>query len=139
NPPTVCVVLLLDPAAYQSSQQNQKLTSRMANSEVMIAGKVLQRTKDGLLVSTADNHLVLVVDAPNLIDDDPISVLGYFIGTYESMKNTGVQKTVRKSTCNRTAAIDYGAPLAAEEAKAEAQKRADNPPTPPSAPPADQK
>src|SRR5437899_8342653 len=47
NPPTVCVVLLLDPSAYQSSQQNQKLASHMANSEILIAGKVLQRTKDG--------------------------------------------------------------------------------------------
>jgi hypothetical protein len=138
NPPTVCVVLLLDPAAYQSSQQAQKLASRMANSEALIAGKVLQRTKDGLLVSTSDNHLVLVVDGPNLIDDDAISVAGYYIGTYEFMQSNGVQKTVRKYTCDKNAAIEHWSPLAAEEAKAEAQKRADNTQAP-SSPPTDQK
>jgi hypothetical protein len=139
NPPTVCVVLLLDPAAYQSSQQSQKLVSHMANSELLITGKVLQRTKDGLLVSTADNHLVLVADGPNLIDDDAISVAGYYIGNYEFTQINGAQKTVRKYTCDRNAAVEHWAPLAAEEAKAEAQKRADNAQNAPEGSPSEQK
>jgi hypothetical protein len=139
NPPTVCVVLLLDPAAYQSTQQNQKLASRMANSEMPIAGKVLQRTKDGLLVSTSDNHLVLVVDGPNLIDDDAISVVGYYIGNYEFTQVNGVPKTVRKYTCDKNAAVEHWAPLAAAEAKAETQKRADNPQSPAPGPAAEPK
>ena len=136
NPPNVCVVVLLDPSAYQSNQQAQKLGAHMSGSEAVISGKVLQKTKDGLLFTTADGHTILVTDAPNLIDDDPISVTGYAIGTYEFSLPNGTSKTVRKYTCDRTTAIDYWTPLAAAEATVEAQKRAEtvskapNPPAP---------
>jgi hypothetical protein len=125
EPPTVCVVVLLDPAAYQSNQQAQKLAAHVGNSETAITGKVLQKTKDGLLVAAADGHTLLVIDGPNLIDDDPISVTGYAIGTYEFSLPNGTPKTVRKYTCDRTAAIDYWAPLATAEATAEARRRAE--------------
>ena len=125
NPPTVCIVLLLDPAAYQSNQQAQRLAAHMANSETLITGKVAQKIKDGLLVSTGDGHTILVTDGPNLIDDDTISVPGYLIGNYEYSLPNGTLKTVRKYTCDRTTAIDHWAPLATAEATMEAQKRAE--------------
>jgi hypothetical protein len=126
NPPTVCVVLLLDPAVYQSNQQAQKLAAHISTAETLINGKVLQKTKDGLLVTCADGHSVLITDGPpNLIDDDPISVVGYVIGTYEFSLPNGTPKTVRKYTCDRTVAVDYWAQLATAEATAEARKRAE--------------
>jgi len=135
KPPTVCVVLLLDPTAYQSNQQAQKLASHMAGAEMLINGKVAQKTKDGLLVSTSDGHNVLLTDGPNLIDDDSISVAGYFIGTYEFTLPNGTPKTVRKYTCDRIAAIDHWTPLAAAEANVEAQKRAEGLQNPPQSSP----
>jgi hypothetical protein len=124
TPPAVCVVVLLDPAAYQSNQQAQRLAAHLGSAEILINGKVLQKIKDGLLVATADGHTLLVTDGPNLIDDDAISVTGYAIGTYEFSLPNGTPKTVRKYTCDRTTAIDYWAPLATAEATAEAKKRA---------------
>ena len=97
----------------------------MASSEMLITGKVLQKTKDGLLVSTGDGHTVLVTEGPSLIDDDAISVAGYLMGNYEYSLPNGTLKTVRKYTCNRATAIDHWAPLATAEANAEAQKRAE--------------
>lgn len=134
NPPNVCIVLLLDPRTYESNQQAQRLAAHMAGAETVINGKVAQKTKDGLLVATADGHTVLVTDGPNLIDDDAISVVGYAIGTFEFSLPNGTPKTVRKYTCDRITAIDHWTPLAAAEANAEAQKRAEIPQKAPSNP-----
>jgi hypothetical protein len=140
NPPTVCVVLLLDPGAYQSNQQAQKLAMHMANSEALISGKVVQKIKDGLLVSMGDGHTILVTEGPNLLDDDNISVHGYLIGEYQYSVPNGAVKTVRRYTCDRAVAIDHWAPLATAEAVAEAQKRAElQQQTLPANPPASEK
>jgi len=139
NPPTVCVVVLLDPSAYQSNQQAQRLAAHVNSAEALISGKVVQKAKDGLLVTIADGHTVLVTDGPNLIDDDPISVTGYAIGTYEFSLPNGTPKSVRKYTCDRTVAIDYWSPLATAEATAEARKRAEPVSRVPAGPPAGDK
>jgi hypothetical protein len=123
NPPTVTVVLLLDAAKYLTDQQNQKLVGKLQNASTNLVGHVLLKTPDGLLVNMADSEVVLVTDAPNLSDGDPIKVTAFRIGTYEITDKSGARKVLRKYTCDVATATDHWAPSAAAEAKAETQKR----------------
>jgi len=123
NPPSVTVVLLFDAAKYLSDQRSQKLVAKLQNSATNLVGHVLEKTQDGLLVGLADSEVVLVTDAPNLSDGDPIKVTAFRIGTYEVIDRSGARKVLRKYTCDVTAATDHWTPAAASEAKAETQKR----------------
>ena len=125
NPPSVTVVLLADAAKYLSDQRYQKLVAKLQNSATNLVGHVLEKTQDGLLVSLADSEVVLVTDAPNLSDGDPIKVTAFRIGTYEVLDRSGARKVLRKYTCDVAAATDHWTPAAAAEAKAETQKRTD--------------
>ena len=123
NPPSVTVVLLLDAAKYLSDQRNQKLTAKLQSSATNLVGHVMEKTQDGLLVGLSDSEVVLVTEAPNLSDGDPIKVIAFRIGTYEVMDRSGARKVLRKYTCDLAAATDHWTPAAASEAKAETQKR----------------
>jgi hypothetical protein len=123
NPPSVTVVLLVDAAKYLSDQRNQKLVAKIQNSATNLVGHVMEKTQDGLLVALPDSEVVLVTDAPNLSDGDPIKVTAFRIGTYEVMDRSGARKVLRKYTCDLAAATDHWTPAAASEAKAETQKR----------------
>jgi len=123
NPPSVTVVLLLDAAKYLSDQRNQKLVAKLQSSATNLVGHVIEKTQDGLLVALGDSEVVLVTNAPNLSDGDPIKVTAFRIGTYEVMDKSGARKVLRKYTCDLAAATDHWTPAAASEAKAETQKR----------------
>jgi hypothetical protein len=123
NPPSVTVVLLVDAAKYLNDQRYQKLVAKLQNSATNLVGHVLEKTQDGLLVSLADSEVVLVTDAPNLSDGDPIKVTAFRVGTYEVLDRSGARKVLRKYTCDVGAATDHWTPAAASEAKAETQKR----------------
>ncbi|HTL56511.1 MAG TPA: hypothetical protein VL361_12580 [Candidatus Limnocylindrales bacterium] len=127
TPPTVTVVVLSDAAKYFSEQQNQKLVAKLQKSETNIVGHVLQKIPEGLLVTLPDSQVVLVADAPNLSDGDPIQVTAFAIGTLELIDKSGARKFIRKYTCNLAAATDHWTPLATSEAKTETQKRTDLP------------
>src|SRR5262249_54869938 len=81
-PPSVTVVLLLDAAKYLSDQRNQKLVAKLQGSETNLVGHVIEKMQDGLLVGLPDSEVVLLTDAPNLSDGDPIKVTAYRVGTY---------------------------------------------------------
>ena len=123
NPPSVTVVLLVDAAKYLSDQRYQKLLAKLQNSATNLVGHVLEKTQDGLLVSLADSEVVLVTDAPNLSDGDPIKVTAFRVGTYEVLDRSGARKVLRKYPCDVAIATDHWTPAAASEAKAETQKR----------------
>ena len=125
NPPTVTVVLVLDPGKYFSEQQNQKLGAKLKAAETNLVGQVLQKTHDGLLVALPDSQIILVTDPPNLGDGDPIKVTAFRIGTFELSDKSGTRKLVPKFTCDLAAATDYFTPTAATEAKAETKKRSE--------------
>ena len=122
EPPTINVVMVLDATKFQSDQERLKVGATLDRNERQIKGKVLQSTEDGLLVAESD-HVVLVTDGPKLIDDDPISVVGYYIGDYRYTTPQGLQKTVRKFTCDKTKAAEYWSSPANAKAKAETQNR----------------
>lgn len=123
NPPTVTVVLLFDAGKYLADQRNQKLMAKLQSSETNLVGHVLQKTQDGLLVTLPEAEVVLLTDAPNLSDGDPIKVTAFRIGTYEVMDKSGARKVLRKYTCDLATATDHWVGLATSEAKAETQKR----------------
>ena len=128
NPPSVTVVLLLDPAKYFSEQQNQRLNAKLHTAETNLIGKVVQKTPEGMLISLPDSQLVLVADPPpNLNEGDPFKATAYYIGPSEIIDKNGARKTLRKYTCDLAAATDHWTPQAASEAKAETQKRAQVP------------
>lgn len=126
NPPTVTVVILSDASRYFSEQQNQKLGAKLHKAETNIVGHVLQKIPDGLLVTLPDSQVVLVADAPDLSDGDPIQVTAFSIGTLELIDKSGARKFVPKYTCNLAAATDHWRPQATSEAKVETQKRTDS-------------
>lgn len=123
NPPTVTVVLLSDAAKYLNDQQNQKLVAKLQASATNLVGQVLLKTPDGLLIALTNSEVILVTDAPNLSDGDPIKVTAFRIGTYEITDKNGARKVLRKYTCDLAAATEHWTPPAASEAKAETQKR----------------
>jgi hypothetical protein len=123
NPPSVTVVLLFDAAKYLRDQRNQKLVAKLQNSATNLVGHVLEKTQDGLLVGLADSEVVLVTDAPNLSDGDPIKITAFRIGTYEVIDRSGARKILRKYTCDVNIATDHWTSAATSEAKAETQKR----------------
>src|SRR5262249_6526898 len=100
NPPTVTVMILSDAARYFSEQQNQKLVAKLQKAETNIVGHVLQKIPDGLLVTLPDSQVVLVAEAPNLSDGDPIQVTAFSIGTLELIDRSGARKFIPKYTCN---------------------------------------
>ncbi len=133
EPPTVSVAIVFDPAAYEVMAKGQLTESKLQSEIMSIKGKVLQKVEAGLLVQTAEGRMVLVVDGPQLIDEDPINVIGYLVGDYQyssingkatANDSSGTRQTVRKYTCNRNVARDYWTPFAEARAKAEREKRA---------------
>src|SRR5262249_14881688 len=123
NPPSVTVVLLADAGKYLSDQRYQKLIAKLQGSETNLVGHVIEKVQDGLLVGLPDSEVVLLTDAPNLSDGDPIKVTAYRVGTYEVIDRSGARKVLRKYTCDLAAATGHWTPAAASEAKAETQKR----------------
>ena len=125
SPPAVTIVLLLDPGRYFSEQQNQKLNTRLKTAETNLVGHVLQKIPEGLLVALPDSKLVVVTEAPNLNEGDPIKTTAYRIGALELSDKNGAKQSVPKFTCDLATATDYYTPMAATEAKTETQKRAE--------------
>lgn len=123
DPPTVCIVLVYDPARFGAQQYSAAMGANLKNAETIIVGKVIQSTSDGLLVSESSGRTVFVVDGPDLIDDEHINVRAFWIGRYQYTSVNNSMKTVDKFTCDREAAVAFWKRPSEAKSKTELMRR----------------
>jgi hypothetical protein len=104
-----------------SLQQAAVADARAEQHRLFIAGKVIQRLDNGLLVQVdrfsengalydepRDYPTILLTDYPSpVIDDDRLKAKVYLIGVFEYASTLGSTKTVRKYTYSKSVAVEY--------------------------------